>query len=417
MLCYPYAISADNLRAVKSSIRSISVRLAVVLCMAMLCSVVGQIARAQTQPWTPSDANNNISNTNTGNVGIGTVNPEQVLHANGASEILSTGSGAGFKFRDRGQVGTDNWVWYSTGNIARFWRQGVGDLMGVTTAGNFGVGMTNPLVRLDVQGAANIWAGGRYAVAKGYMAPGSLTIGDYTKSFGGGNSWTTNTAGLLLETQANTEIAVHDSDDRLASFMFYEGDAVNRITIGRNMGWGTISTLALNGNVGIGISAPQAKLDVNGNANITGSINVAGNINAKYQDVAEWVPSLHALAAGTVVALDPNKSNHVLASSHSYDTRVAGVISAQPGIALGESGANKVLVATTGRVKVKVDATHAPIKVGDLLVTSDKEGLAMKSEPMLINGRQFHSPGTLIGKALEPLANGTGEILVLLSLQ
>ena len=41
----------------------------------------------------------------------------------------------------------------------------------------------------------------------------------------------------------------------------------------------------------------------------------------------------------------------------------------------------------------------------------------MKSEPMEINGRRFHQPGTIIGKALEPLDAGTGEILVLLSLQ
>ncbi len=51
------------------------------------------------------------------------------------------------------------------------------------------------------------------------------------------------------------------------------------------------------------------------------------------------------------------------------------------------------------------------------LVTSGTAGLAMKSEPLMIGGRKFHSPGTLIGKALEPLARGTGVILVLLSLQ
>ena len=56
-------------------------------------------------------------------------------------------------------------------------------------------------------------------------------------------------------------------------------------------------------------------------------------------------------------------------------------------------------------------------QIGDLLVTSDMPGVAMKSEPIVINGRKLHSPGTLIGKALEPLANGQGEILVLLSLQ
>jgi hypothetical protein len=41
----------------------------------------------------------------------------------------------------------------------------------------------------------------------------------------------------------------------------------------------------------------------------------------------------------------------------------------------------------------------------------------MKSVPISFQGRQIHSPGTIIGKALEPLANGKGEILVLLSLQ
>ena len=154
-----------------------------------------------------------------------------------------------------------------------------------------------------------------------------------------------------------------------------------------------------------------------GNATFGGNVTVSGNIGAKYQDVAEWVPSRQELVAGTVVTLDTEKSNQVMASSQAYDTRVAGVVSAQPGITLGEAGVGKLLVATTGRVKVKVDATRGPIRIGDLLVTSDKEGFAMKSEPMMIGGRQIHTPGTLIGKALEPLARGTGEILVLLSLQ
>jgi hypothetical protein len=93
------------------------------------------------------------------------------------------------------------------------------------------------------------------------------------------------------------------------------------------------------------------------------------------------------------------------------------VVSDNPGVILGQGGEGRLKVATTGRVKVKVDATKAPIKVGDLLVTSDKEGVAMRSVPLLIGGREMHAPGTIIGKALEPLAGGTGEILVLLSLQ
>jgi hypothetical protein len=171
------------------------------------------------------------------------------------------------------------------------------------------------------------------------------------------------------------------------------------------------------GNVGVGTASPTSKLHVAGSGRFTGNLVVDGNIAAKYQDVAEWVPAAEQLAAGTVVVLDSNKANQVTFSSKSYDTRVAGVISAQPGITLGEKSDEKVLVATTGRVLVNVDATNGPIQIGDLLVTSDREGFAMKSAPVEIGSARIHRPGTLIGKALEPLASGTGKILVLLSLQ
>lgn len=165
------------------------------------------------------------------------------------------------------------------------------------------------------------------------------------------------------------------------------------------------------GNVGIGTTTPSTKFHV------VGDITVTGNIAAKYQDVAEWVTSPKAMPAGTVVMLHPEQTNQVLPSIKAYDTRVAGVISEMPGILLGEAGDGKVKIATTGRVKVKVDATKKPVQVGDLLVTSDKEGVAMKSEPLDLGGVPIHRPGTLIGKALESLKEGEGEILVLLSLQ
>lgn len=132
--------------------------------------------------------------------------------------------------------------------------------------GNVGIGTTDINTRLDVNGAANIWAGERYA-AKANMAPGSLTVGSTSSNFGGGNGWNSNIAALLLETSDNTEVAVHDSQTRIASLMYYDGGN-NRISIGRDMGWGTIGTLALNGNVGIGTPSPGAKLEVAGDAKV-----------------------------------------------------------------------------------------------------------------------------------------------------
>jgi hypothetical protein len=172
------------------------------------------------------------------------------------------------------------------------------------------------------------------------------------------------------------------------------------------------------GAVGIGTTTPDPayKLHVVGDANFVGTV-TGTNIKAKYQDVAEWVPSVAPLMPATVVVLDAARSNHVTPSLRSYDSSVAGVVSAQPGIILGDEGPSKSLIATTGRVLVRVDASRHPIAIGDLLVTSDKPGLAMKSIPIDLQGIAFHRPGTLVGKALEPLASGEGEILVLLSLQ
>lgn len=165
------------------------------------------------------------------------------------------------------------------------------------------------------------------------------------------------------------------------------------------------------GNVGIGTSSPSALLHV------AGDVQVDGNLAAKYQDVAEWVQARNLLPAGVVVVVDSERRNQIVPASAPYDTRVAGVVSARPGLLLGEDGENKVKVAHSGRVKVKVDAHYGAISTGDLLVSSPTPGHAMRSEPIDVGAAKLHRPGTLIGKALEPLENGQGEILVLLTLQ
>jgi hypothetical protein len=192
-----------------------------------------------------------------------------------------------------------------------------------------------------------------------------------------------------------------------------DGVTAATLTVGTN---GHTAMAMGNGNVGIGTASPTYKLHVIGNAHFQGTV-TGTNIRATYQDVAEWVPATTDLEPGTVVVLNKTRNNEVMASHGPYDTRVAGVVSSQPGISLGIEGEGKEQIATYGRVMVKVDATKGPIEVGDLLVTSALSGTAMRSEPMDINGRSFHQPGTIIGKALEPLSGGVGEILVLLSLQ
>ena len=175
--------------------------------------------------------------------------------------------------------------------------------------------------------------------------------------------------------------------------------------------------VSTDGNIGIGTSAPSAKLDVVGDGRVTGNMVVGGNIGAKYQDVAEWVETTVPLEPGTVVIVDPKMPNRVMPTPKAYDSRVAGAVSRQPGLVLGEKGDSKAMVAQSGRVRIKADARYGAIKIGDLLVTSPTSGYAMRSRPVKIAGQTMHRPGTLLGKALEPLPNGKGEILVLLTLQ
>ena len=114
------------------------------------------------------------------------------------------------------------------------------------STGRVGIGTALPKAALHVVGPALVSDGDGYAVPNNHMAKGSLTIGSITSNFGGGNNWHANTAGLLLETLNDTEIAVHDSGTRIASVVQYRG-ADNSLTIGRDMGWGAISTVVVGG--------------------------------------------------------------------------------------------------------------------------------------------------------------------------
>ena len=179
-----------------------------------------------------------------------------------------------------------------------------------------------------------------------------------------------------------------------------------------------INNIASGGSINFMIGSSSKFLVANnGNVSVAGNVTVNGNIGAKYQDVAEWVETPSPLEAGTVVIVDPKQPNRVLPAPKAYDTRVAGAVSGQPGLLLGEPSDTKAMVAQSGRVRVKADAKYGAIKIGDLLVTSPTPGYAMRSRPLRIGAQALHRPGTLLGKALEALPNGKGEILVLLTLQ
>jgi len=182
------------------------------------------------------------------------------------------------------------------------------------------------------------------------------------------------------------------------------------------------------GNVGIGTTGPESKLQVTGGGLCVGSDascntnnNVEGHVYASQTametyDVAENFPTKQNFTEGEVLVLDPENPVFVKSSTKPYDSLVAGVVSLEPGVLLGGfkgeqfKNQTQAAVALAGRVPVKVTTKNGNIGIGDLLTTSDIPGIAMKCD-------ENCKLGTIIGKALENFTGKEGKIMVLVTLQ
>jgi hypothetical protein len=188
---------------------------------------------------------------------------------------------------------------------------------------------------------------------------------------------------------------------------------VNALSLGAGTTLDTQRTLTIlgTGNVGIGTTAPAAKLDVNGTARVK-VLEITG------ADLAEKFPTTETLEPGTVVEIDPDNPGHLRKAQGAYNKRVAGVVAGANGLSKGiilgnlEGSENHTPIAISGRVWVYADATQEAIEPGDLLTTSDMPGHAMKaSDPS-------RAHGAVLGKAMTRLEKGkTGMVLVLVNLQ
>ena len=119
--------------------------------------------------------------------------------------------------------------------------------------------------------------------------------------------------------------------------------------------------------------------------------------SAQYADLAEIYETDNNYEVGTVVVF--GGSREITITDEKYDTRVAGVISANPAYIMNSKSDGQP-VALAGKVKCKV---HGTITKGSMLVASERTGCATKSQ---------HPPtGSVIGKALESYnSNETGVI-------
>jgi hypothetical protein len=123
------------------------------ICLAGDCRSVWP-AGGGSSPWS---LNGTKAYYNSGYVGVGTSDPEQAFQVNSNTEILSTGAGAGYKFRKRGSVSSgDDWVWYSDdvggAGTAHLWKSGTGSIINVSAGGSVAIGTATPSAQLQVEG-------------------------------------------------------------------------------------------------------------------------------------------------------------------------------------------------------------------------------------------------------------------------
>jgi hypothetical protein len=117
-------------------------------------------------------------------------------------------------------------------------------------------------------------------------------------------------------------------------------------------------------------------------------------------------PVLEPVEAGEVLVADPSDPSFLRRSEGGADA-VVGVAAGAPGTHY--QAGTQVPVAEVGLAWVLVDAGTVPVERGDLLTVSPMAGAAMRS---------LHaSPGTILGKALEPLASGVALARVLVMLR
>ena len=210
-----------------------------------------------------------------GNVGIGTTSPgTQKLYVDGGETTLNRGNtdGAIATFRGKNNV-----------------QAVIGTLMSYFT-GNVGIGMTNPGVRLDIDGGD----GGASVRVKGDQPAGTYYYGYMYDGTNLKGTTQTNIFHSGSTIAANTTIAEYAGLRIDAPSVAATGAVItNNYGIYQS---GSAQKNYFNGNVGIGTTDPSEKLHVSGNLRVTGafadssaSVGSAGTVLSSTNTGTAWV--------------------------------------------------------------------------------------------------------------------------------
>jgi len=338
-----------------------------------------------------------------GRAGIGTLAPEAKLHVHtsGQTSVRGTGNWVGvFGLHDGS--GTFPGVWGETTSTSN----GASGIRGFATAasgstyGLFGksssINGTGVYATNDADGSALLavgnGAGRDRATLRVQNTQPTQGMAAYVKSQG---TWAT----MHVENDSTGEVLWLQRDNSDGPFIVaYNADTGARPFSVSQHGYTKV-----------------AVLEIMGGADLSEGFDVASIEKSSKEGTEE--ASLTP-RPGMVVSIDPDRPGKLVIASRPYDPTVAGIISGaggvEPGMRMAHSGTaadGEHPVALSGRVYCLCDASIGAIRPGDLLTTSSRPGHAMK---VLDRSR---AGGAVIGKAMTALEEGTGLVLVLVSLQ
>ena len=252
-----------------------------------------------------------------GNVGIGTIGPDKLLHVQGnnnpqikVSEANNSTS-AGLEIENQGQRNWQIWADRSTdqfrvGNNVR-----ASTNFAITSTGNVGVGTTGPQAKLDVNGTAFIGEGGEDNEILRLNT-------DRTWSF------------FQRGSGAQTSLDLASSDNK--SF------TISSLKTGETSASASVFIGGSDGNVGIGTISPTQKLDVNGTIEANDlTINGSSFRN---------IPKISKTAAYTLLVSDLGK---VVCITTGGVTIPSGVFSSGDAVTIyNASGSNQTITRGSG---------------------------------------------------------------------
>lgn len=372
--------------------------------------------------------------TDDGKLGVGTSVPDFDITASRNTNLIGPSSPTTIGAHQRNVLinpSIDRWIYMGAGSPHSITRHDGSDLafvmddsgrgspveqMRLTNDGNLGIGTSSPGYLLDVDGRMRVREGG-------------------------------GTAGIwLYQTTPATDRA----------FVGMQSDTTVGLYGATGAGWDLVMNTTT-GNVGVGTTSPDAKLQVEGGTDsalagggfvVVGSTagtnisidnneimarnngapatlflnNDGGTVRVPVleitgADLAEKFPVSEEAKPGTVMAIDPSAPGKLCIAKGAYNKRVAGIVSGANDLPVGAvlghlPGADDAPpIALSGRVWVQCDASNGPIGPGDLLTTSSTAGQGMKVTDFA------KAQGAIIGKAMTALPDGNGFVLVLVSLQ